>query len=268
MKISVIIPKGTEHLSYVLERYANCNLNGYKRELVIVDDNAENDAVVHAFMKNLKVKKRSDQIFKTWFEADFLNFSISKTLEGVEPEVTFIRSMRRISKADSVVEAIERCTGDVIVIHGKAHPDNLLEAALPIVHKAADVVYSWSLKQSLVTDWCNLLFGMKLHPAATKAFSARIIKGMPLEGMYNIDGEVTSKVFFGRLNRKPLMIFVLKSNEFRCGFNMMSAMVTMLLYWLRRKSRRKISFDELYEKAGSERNSEAVLEFMENVEVA
>lgn len=263
MKISIVIPKGTDNLAYVLDNYANCNLEEHRRELILVDDDARNDAVVHAFMKNLKVHRKSNQIFKTWFEADFPNHSISRTLEGVEPEVEYVRSSRRISKAGSVLEGVGRCTGDVIVLHGCSHPCELLKAVHPVARKTADVVFAWDGSVDLAAKACGMLFGKALCPAATRVFSARALKSLPLDCRYNVDGEIVSRVLLSGGHR----IEAVKAQWIPQSYSKLSCIATMLLFWLRRDLRRKIGFDELYRMAEREGSSDAVLGFMRNVEV-
>lgn len=262
MKISIVIPKRTDNLAYALEKYATCKLENHKREIVIVDDNPESDAIAHAFMKNLKVKRRSDQIFKTWFEANFLNHSISKTLEGIEPEVTFVRSTSRISHAGSVCEAVSRCTGDVIVLHGCSHPGDLPLVLEPVLQGKADVCYGWNGSLDFNAKLCGRLFGRRLKLNAVRAFTTKALKSLPL-GRYNIEGEIAARILLSGEHR----IQEVKTINFKQGYNKLSAAATLILFWLRRDLRRKISLDELYDMASKEKNGDVVLGYMRNVSV-
>jgi hypothetical protein len=55
--------------------------------------------------------------------------------------------------------------------------------------------------------------------------------------------------------------------NFKQGYNKMSAAATLILFWLRRDLRRKISLDELYDMASKEKNGDVVLGYMRNVSI-
>lgn len=192
MDLSIIIPAYNEEktIGLVLQKLKNLNLNGIKKEIIVVDDGSTDNTT-----GIVKEKKKNDK--------DLI--LIEKKING--------------GKGTAVLEGIKKSKGEVILIQDadlEYNPEDIPKLLKPIKNKSHHVVYGTRLRTNFkirgkdktplpfhfignkfLSLMTSILYGEKITDMETgyKVFTRKSIDGIILESRsFDFEPEITAKI--------------------------------------------------------------------------
>jgi len=196
MKLSIIIPVYNEKdtVKKILEKVKRVNLEGVKKEIIIIDDNSSDGSI-----EELKKIKEPNIIIK-----------FNKINKG---------------KGYCIRKAIKYVTGDLVIFQDadlEYDPEDYKKLIKPILEKKCDVVYGsrfldggirgvklFYMGNKFLSLLTSILFMRKITDMETcyKVIPSKILKEINLESNdFAMEPEITAKILKRRLNIKEVPI--------------------------------------------------------------